>query len=101
MSEDIYSQRRHSFKAQFSLENYGNIHCTLKYKYNDTIYSQIIYIFYFRHVYWLNLHPDYLFLMYFVRCQMTVTVTLLLVYGPKVCIPNISNLSYESTVKTV
>lgn len=43
-----------------------------------------IFLCIFRHVYWLNLHPDYLFLMYFVRCQMTVTITLLLVYGPKV-----------------
>ncbi len=38
----------------------------------------------FRHVIWLSLHPDYIFLMYFVRCQLTVTVTLLLVLGPKV-----------------
>lgn len=36
-----------------------------------------------RHVYWTDLHPDYLFLMSFVRCQLTVTITLLLVFGPK------------------
>jgi len=37
-----------------------------------------------RHVFWLHVHPDYIFLMYFVRCQMTVSVMLLLVLGPKV-----------------
>ncbi|XP_069107842.1 metabotropic glycine receptor-like [Argopecten irradians] len=47
----------------------------------EAVVSCIFYVL--RHVYWLNLHPDYLFLMYFVRCQMTVTVTLLLIYGPK------------------
>ncbi|WAR10136.1 GP158-like protein, partial [Mya arenaria] len=36
-----------------------------------------------RHIYWVNLHPDYLFLMYFLRCQLTVSVTLVLVFGPK------------------
>ncbi|KAJ8321030.1 hypothetical protein KUTeg_002617 [Tegillarca granosa] len=43
----------------------------------------VIYNLFYRHIYWLDLHPDYLFLMYFVRCQMTVTVTLLLIFGPK------------------
>ncbi|XP_071149376.1 metabotropic glycine receptor-like [Mytilus edulis] len=47
----------------------------------EAVISTVFYVL--RHVYWLNLHPDYLFLMYFVRCQMTVTITLLLVYGPK------------------
>ncbi|KAH3753105.1 hypothetical protein DPMN_187735 [Dreissena polymorpha] len=33
---------------------------------------------------WLTLHPDYLFMMYFLRCQVTVNTTLVLVFGPKV-----------------
>ncbi|KAL4217020.1 hypothetical protein ACF0H5_023476 [Mactra antiquata] len=36
-----------------------------------------------RHIYWLSIHPDYIFLMYFLRCQLTVSVTLVLVFGPK------------------
>lgn len=41
-------------------------------------------VFIFRHVFWLNVHPDFIFLMYFLRCQLTVTVMLILVLGPKV-----------------
>ncbi|KAL5005951.1 hypothetical protein ScPMuIL_017109 [Solemya velum] len=47
----------------------------------EALLSTIFYIL--RHVYWLNLHPDYLFLMYFLRCQLTITITLLLLFGPK------------------
>uniref|UniRef100_T1IIA3 G-protein coupled receptors family 3 profile domain-containing protein n=1 Tax=Strigamia maritima TaxID=126957 RepID=T1IIA3_STRMM len=36
-----------------------------------------------RHVLWLDVNPDYIFLMYFIRCQITVTVILILVFGPK------------------
>ncbi|XP_060590880.1 metabotropic glycine receptor-like, partial [Ruditapes philippinarum] len=43
--------------------------------------STVFYVL--RHIYWLSLHPDYLFLMYFLRCQLTVSVTLVLVFGSK------------------
>lgn len=43
--------------------------------------STVFYVL--RHIYWLSLHPDYLFMMYFLRCQLTVSVTLVLVFGPK------------------
>ncbi|KAK3599047.1 hypothetical protein CHS0354_012535 [Potamilus streckersoni] len=43
--------------------------------------STVFYIL--RHVYWLGLHPDYLFLMHFVRCQTSVSLTLILIFGPK------------------
>ena len=46
--------------------------------------SVFIIIVFCRHVFWLYVHPDYIFLMYFVRCQLTVSVMLLLVLGPKV-----------------
>ncbi|KAK2162476.1 hypothetical protein NP493_1519g00032 [Ridgeia piscesae] len=49
--------------------------------YNETIVSATFHII--RHFVWLTIHPDYLFLMCFLRCQITVTVTLLLVIGPK------------------
>ncbi|KAK6166614.1 hypothetical protein SNE40_023265 [Patella caerulea] len=47
----------------------------------EAILSFIFYVL--RHIWWLDLHPDYLFLMYFIRCQLTVTVVLILVLGPK------------------
>lgn len=47
----------------------------------EAVISIVFYVL--RHVYWTDLHPDYLFLMSFVRCQLTVTITLLLVFGPK------------------
>ena len=37
-----------------------------------------------RHIVWRTLHPDYIFLMYFARCQLTISITLVLVLGPKV-----------------
>ncbi|KAK3083240.1 hypothetical protein FSP39_017567 [Pinctada imbricata] len=48
-------------------------------------YEAVISIVYYilRHVYWLELHPDYMFLMSFIRCQLTATVTLVLIFGPK------------------
>jgi len=41
-------------------------------------------LFICRHIFWLSIHPDYVFLMYFTRCQLTVSITLLLILGPKV-----------------
>ena len=53
--------------------------------YYPTGVLNIMYFFLFcRHIIWLKIHPDYIFLLYFLRCQLTVTVTLLLVLGPKV-----------------
>lgn len=37
-----------------------------------------------RYFFWNSLHPDLLYLMYFARCQLTVTVVLALIFGPKV-----------------
>lgn len=53
----------------------------LAYRFLDTMLN--FPLFFFRHVYLTDLHPDYLFLMSFIRCQLTVTITLLLVFGPK------------------
>jgi len=41
-------------------------------------------LFFCRHIFWLSIHPDYIFMMYFARCQLTVSVMLLLILGPKV-----------------
>lgn len=38
----------------------------------------------FSHFLWLKLHPDFIFIVYFLRCQMTVTVNLMLIFAPKV-----------------
>ncbi|XP_046543762.1 probable G-protein coupled receptor 158 [Haliotis rubra] len=47
----------------------------------EAFFSTIFYIL--KHLWWYTLHPDYMFLMSFLRCQLTVTVVLLLILGPK------------------
>ncbi|XP_041375052.1 probable G-protein coupled receptor 158 [Gigantopelta aegis] len=47
----------------------------------EAFVSTVFYIL--KHLWWFSLHPDYLFLMYFLRCQLTITVILLLILGPK------------------
>ncbi|KAK6961403.1 G-protein coupled receptor 158 [Biomphalaria glabrata] len=47
----------------------------------EAIVSTIFYIL--RHLWWYEMHPDHLFLMFFLRCQLTVTVVLLIILGPK------------------
>ncbi|XP_014676890.1 PREDICTED: probable G-protein coupled receptor 158 [Priapulus caudatus] len=37
-----------------------------------------------RHFLWLVVNPDYIYLMYFVRCQLTVTLMIILIFGPKI-----------------
>ncbi|XP_013422082.1 probable G-protein coupled receptor 158 [Lingula anatina] len=49
--------------------------------YNETVISAILHVA--RHFLLTILHPDYMFLMYFLRCHLTVSVTLVLVFGPK------------------
>ncbi|CAG5119668.1 unnamed protein product [Candidula unifasciata] len=48
----------------------------------EAIVSTVFYVL--RHLWWYKLHPDYLFLMFFLRCQLTVTVVLLIILGPKI-----------------
>ncbi|XP_055930016.1 probable G-protein coupled receptor 158 [Argiope bruennichi] len=36
-----------------------------------------------RHVVWSNLQPDYIYLLYFLRCQCTVTIILFFIFAPK------------------
>ncbi|XP_059140355.1 probable G-protein coupled receptor 158, partial [Physella acuta] len=47
----------------------------------EAVISTIFYVL--RHLWWYKLHPDHLFLMFFLRCQLTVTVVLLIILGPK------------------
>ncbi|XP_074662488.1 metabotropic glycine receptor-like [Tubulanus polymorphus] len=49
--------------------------------YNETVISGLLHII--RHFVWLHVNPDFTFLMYFIRCQLTVSTTLILVLGPK------------------
>ena len=46
--------------------------------------KMLLVLFMCRHIFWLSIHPDYIFLMYFARCQLTVSIMLLLILGPKV-----------------
>jgi hypothetical protein len=68
-----------SFVGKLSKETFWRHHSL----YWRIIEWTIVCIF-FRHFLWLTVNPDYIFLMYFIRCQLTVTVTLILVLGPKV-----------------
>ncbi|KAF7259095.1 hypothetical protein EG68_06249 [Paragonimus skrjabini miyazakii] len=36
-----------------------------------------------RHLIWYSVHPDYVFLLYFARSHITVTVNMILIFGPK------------------
>ncbi|THD22142.1 GPCR family 3 [Fasciola hepatica] len=36
-----------------------------------------------RHFIWYSVHPDYMFLLYFLRSHITVTINLALIFGPK------------------
>ncbi|RWS15613.1 sweet-taste receptor-like protein [Dinothrombium tinctorium] len=50
--------------------------------YLETIISTITYII--RHIFWSRLHPDYIFALCLIRCQLTVSVILILLLGPKI-----------------
>ncbi|KAK3790577.1 hypothetical protein RRG08_066288 [Elysia crispata] len=47
----------------------------------ETIVSTIFYIL--RHIWRYKLHPDTLFLVFFFRCHLTVTINLAIIVGPK------------------
>lgn len=49
--------------------------------YIEAIVSFLMYAI--RHVIWLRLDPDFIFLMYFLRCQLTITILLAIIFGPK------------------
>ncbi|VUZ49473.1 unnamed protein product [Hymenolepis diminuta] len=36
-----------------------------------------------RHFIWYSMHPDFMYLIYFVRCHLTVTVNIAVIFGPK------------------
>lgn len=39
-----------------------------------------------RHLFWNRLTPDQILILYCLRCQLTVTLTVALVFGPKVSV---------------
>ncbi|XP_054708356.1 probable G-protein coupled receptor 158 [Uloborus diversus] len=49
--------------------------------YIEALVSLLMYTI--RHVVWSNLQPDYIYLLYFLRCQCTVTLILFLIFAPK------------------
>ena len=48
----------------------------------EAITSCILYIA--RHLVWSRAHPDYVFLAYFMRTHVTVSLSIALILGPKV-----------------
>ncbi|GFT05169.1 probable G-protein coupled receptor 158 [Nephila pilipes] len=49
--------------------------------YVEALVSMLMYTI--RHVVWSNLQPDYIYLLYFLRCQCTVTIILFFIFAPK------------------
>ncbi|KFM78586.1 putative G-protein coupled receptor 158, partial [Stegodyphus mimosarum] len=49
--------------------------------YVEALVSLLMYTI--RHVVWSNLLPDYIYLLYFLRCQCTVTLILFFIFAPK------------------
>ncbi|XP_015919290.1 metabotropic glycine receptor [Parasteatoda tepidariorum] len=49
--------------------------------YIEALVSLLMYTI--RHVVWSNLLPDYIYLLYFLRCQCTVTIILFFIFAPK------------------
>lgn len=50
--------------------------------YIETVVSFTTYVL--RHCFVSQLHPDYIFLLYMLRCHFTVTIVLIILFGPKV-----------------
>lgn len=69
----IRNARQETYKEKWSL-------CICVYI--ETVVSSATYIV--RHIFWTRLHPDYIFLIYLLRCQLTVTIVLIFLLGPKV-----------------
>lgn len=55
----------------------------------ELITSALVYLV--RHSMWHSLTSDHLLVLYAIRCQLTVTVTVLLVFGPKVSVRHWEN----------
>ncbi|CAI2725775.1 unnamed protein product [Schistosoma spindalis] len=62
-------------------------------EYNETQYIGVAliiemtvsgFLYILRHFIWYSVHPDYIFLLYFARSHITVTVNLLLIFVPKI-----------------
>lgn len=51
----------------------------------ELITSTLAYLI--RHSLWHSLAADQLLVLYAIRCQLTVTLTVVLVFGPKVSVP--------------
>lgn len=49
----------------------------------ETIVSFLMYII--KHSFWSHpeLHPDHIFTLYFIRCQVTITISICILYFPK------------------
>uniref|UniRef100_A0AAN0LVY7 G-protein coupled receptor 3 n=1 Tax=Polyphagotarsonemus latus TaxID=1204166 RepID=A0AAN0LVY7_9ACAR len=66
--------------------------------YIEFFISSFFYIL--RNFFWYNFHPDYIYLMYFLRCQLTVSVILILVFGPKIFFRHSQKISKSTQNKS-
>ncbi|XP_053200998.1 probable G-protein coupled receptor 158 [Panonychus citri] len=62
--------------------------------YIEIIVSTITHIL--RHIAWGKIHPDYLLLLHAIRCQLTVTLILAILLGPKIWFHNRPLASYRN-----
>ena len=69
----IRNARREIYKEKWTL-------CSMIYL--ELVISTVTYVL--RHIFYQSIHPDLIFLLYFARCQLTVTLSLILLLLPKV-----------------
>lgn len=69
----IRNARREIYKEKWTL-------CSIIYV--ELVISTVTYVL--RHIFYQSIHPDIIFMLYFARCQLTVTLSLILLLTPKV-----------------
>ena len=69
----IRNARREIYKEKWTL-------CSIVYL--ELVISTVTYVL--RHIFYQSIHPDLIFMLYFTRCQLTVTLSLILLFFPKV-----------------
>ena len=69
----IRNARREIYKEKWTL-------CSIIYL--ELVISTVTYVL--RHIFYQSIHPDVIFMLYFSRCQLTVTLSLILLLSPKV-----------------
>lgn len=71
----IRNARREIYKEKWTL-------CSIVYL--ELVISTVTYVL--RHIFYQSIHPDVIFLLYFARCQLTVSLSIAFFFFPKVSI---------------